>query len=242
MNRLYLITLLILLATEYGFQPRQSAMTAFLGPWRLRRTLYRLALWGTTWLLAGLPTEPRMLGSILAAFLLTELAVLILRARLHRDAASGRAHGAILTHFLPFAMAAAPPLAAAVIHQLAAGHLNAVVASIPMPPLKVLVAFIALWSWATLVTVSVIDRVRPESLPKDEEGAVGAGEVIGVLERLLAFVLILHQAPTAVAIGIAAKSAVRFPEFKDKEFAEYFLVGTLTSIGIGIGAAVLTFL
>jgi len=49
----------------------------------------------------------------------------------------------------------------------------------------------------------------------------------------------LVQAPTAVAIGIAAKSAVRFPEFEDQAFAEYFLVGTLTSIGIGIAAAVL---
>lgn len=242
MIRLYLITLLILLATEYGFQSRQSAMTAFLGPWRLRRTLYRLVLWLVTWLLTGLPTAPWQLATLLAAFLLTELMVVILRGRLRRDAAAGGAHGAIITHFLPIAMAIAPPLAAAVIQRVTIGHLSAFAPFIPLSPLKLLVAFTALWSWATLVTVSVIDRVRPESLPKDEEGAVGAGEVIGVLERLLAFVLILHQAPTAVAIGIAAKSAVRFPEFKDKEFAEYFLVGTLTSIGIGIGAAVLTFL
>ncbi len=242
MIRLYLITLLILLATEYGFQSRQSAMTAFLGPWRIRRTLYRLALWLAAWLLAGPTTATWQLGFLLAAFLLTELAVVVLRARLRRDAAADRSHGSIITHLLPMGLAGAPPFAAIVLQRLAAGHLTAFVPFIPPSPLKILVAFTALWSWGTLVTVSVIDRVRPESLPEDEEGAVGAGEVIGVLERLMAFVLILHHAPTAVAIGIAAKSAVRFPEFRDKQFAEYFLVGTLTSIGIGIGAAVLTFL
>jgi hypothetical protein len=38
----------------------------------------------------------------------------------------------------------------------------------------------------------------------------------------------------AVGFVIAAKAAVRFPQFKKREFAEYFLVGTLCSVGIAV--------
>lgn len=237
MIRLYLIALLALLLTEYGFQARQTALTRFLGAWPLRRTLIRLALWLGAWVLSGRPLALPGLGGFLAAAVLTEVSVWLLRRRLRRDVAAGSGHGRIDTHLLPLLLAL--PAALAAWPLLAPGP---VAGPLPLSALKLTVGFVSLWCWATLVTVSVIDRVRPESLPAEEGGEVGAGEVIGVLERLLAFVLILHQAPTAVAIGIAAKSAVRFPEFKDKQFAEYFLIGTLTSIGIGILAAVLSLL
>lgn len=238
---IYLLTVLILLLTEYGFQSRQAAVSALLGDWPVRRTLLRLALWLGVWLLAGVPRSPVAIGFLALAALLTELAVWLLRARLRRDAAAGAAHGRIATHLLPLAFALPPALVG---WALVLGGLpgpGAIVRALPQAVLRGAVGFVSLWCWGTLLTVSVIDRVRPESLPHDEAGAVGAGEVIGVLERVLAFALILLDAPTAVAIGIAAKSAVRFPEFKDKAFAEYFLVGTLTSIGIGLAAAVLTF-
>jgi hypothetical protein len=48
------------------------------------------------------------------------------------------------------------------------------------------------------------------------------------------FVLVASGTFTAVGFVIAAKAAARFPLFKDKAFAEYFLIGTLTSVGIAL--------
>jgi formate/nitrite transporter FocA (FNT family) len=38
---------------------------------------------------------------------------------------------------------------------------------------------------------------------------------------------------------VAAKSIARFEELKQREFAEYFLVGTLASVLVGIGLVAL---
>ncbi len=81
--------------------------------------------------------------------------------------------------------------------------------------------------------MSVVDLVRPGQLEADL-GQIGAGEVIGILERLATFVLVASGAFTAVGFVIAAKAAARFPMFKEKAFAEYFLIGTLTSVGMAL--------
>jgi len=96
----------------------------------------------------------------------------------------------------------------------------------------------ALWGWATMVTVSVVHLVRPDQV-REEPNRVGAGEVIGVLERLVAFVLVASGALTAVRFVIAARAAARFPLFKEMAFAEYFLIGTLTSVGLALLLGVL---
>ena len=73
-------------------------------------------------------------------------------------------------------------------------------------------------------------------------GAKNAGKYIGVLERLLLTTLIIYW-PTldATAIGLifSAKSVARFPEFKAQNFAEYYLLGTLTSFLIAIASGLL---
>lgn len=61
-----------------------------------------------------------------------------------------------------------------------------------------------------------------------------AGKLIGVVERLLAFVLILAGQYTALGFIIAAKSILRFSA---TEKNEYVLVGTLLSFGIAIATA-----
>jgi hypothetical protein len=57
---------------------------------------------------------------------------------------------------------------------------------------------------------------------------------IGWLERFLILTSLLLQSPATVGLILTAKSIARFPEFKSKRFAEYFLIGTLLSISIGI--------
>ncbi|MGG3800588.1 DUF3307 domain-containing protein [Metabacillus fastidiosus] len=60
------------------------------------------------------------------------------------------------------------------------------------------------------------------------------GVLIGYLERLLVIILIINGAFTSIAFIVAAKSLARFKQMDDKDFAEYFLLGTLSSILLGI--------
>ena len=93
----------------------------------------------------------------------------------------------------------------------------------------------AMLTWGTTVTIGVVRLARPSGAGDPPESAAGpysAAELIGILERLLVFILVYSGAWTAVGLVIAAKSAARFPEFKEKAFAEYFLIGPLTSVGL----------
>jgi hypothetical protein len=64
------------------------------------------------------------------------------------------------------------------------------------------------------------------------------GKVIGYLERGLAYLLVVSDSIGLIGVIIAIKALARFKELEDKEFAEYFLVGTMSSllapIAIGI--------
>jgi hypothetical protein len=61
-----------------------------------------------------------------------------------------------------------------------------------------------------------------------------AGMYIGWLERFLILTSLLLQSPATVGLILTAKAIARYPEFKSKRFAEYFLIGTLLSISIGM--------
>lgn len=68
------------------------------------------------------------------------------------------------------------------------------------------------------------------------------GRVIGYLERFTALTLVLFDQWAALGLIIAAKSIARFPEFtsgEHKDFAEYYLVGTLSSILVAVAAGVI---
>ena len=62
---------------------------------------------------------------------------------------------------------------------------------------------------------------------------------IGWLERFLVLTALLLQSPATVGLILTAKSIVRFPELKSIRFAEYFLIGTLLSLSVGILGAVI---
>ena len=78
---------------------------------------------------------------------------------------------------------------------------------------------------------------------RDEDRTAGAieiarGRAVGALERALALTLVLLGEYPAVAWIIAAKSLARFKQLDDREFAEYFLVGTLSSFLLALLAGV----
>lgn len=56
------------------------------------------------------------------------------------------------------------------------------------------------------------------------------GRVIGNLERVLLLATVAVGSYQAMGFIIAAKGRIGIKEFEDRNFAEYFLVGTLTSV------------
>lgn len=63
------------------------------------------------------------------------------------------------------------------------------------------------------------------------------GRVIGMLERLLIYVMAVVGEYTAIGFVLALKAAIRFPELKNRAFAEYVLIGTLLSTVMAVGVA-----
>ncbi|MCR5808278.1 MAG: DUF3307 domain-containing protein [Clostridiales bacterium] len=66
-----------------------------------------------------------------------------------------------------------------------------------------------------------------------------AGAYIGALERLLAIALMVFRQYGAIALVFTAKSIARFRQLDDREFAEYYIFGTLLSAATAIGVFVL---
>jgi hypothetical protein len=62
-----------------------------------------------------------------------------------------------------------------------------------------------------------------------QEKGVAAGKYIGILERTLILILAATGNISAIGVVFAAKSIARFSELSKKQFAEYYLVGTLLS-------------
>lgn len=96
---------------------------------------------------------------------------------------------------------------------------------------------------ANWVVRLVLRLVRVET-PKDTNRA---GRWIGILERLLVYVLVISGQAAAAGIVVAAKSILRFPEISSepKQIApEYVLVGSLASwlLAFAAGAAVFSWM
>src|SRR5262249_54450632 len=90
-------------------------------------------------------------------------------------------------------------------------------------------------------------KLRLKSSPLPDEptelrALVGAGMLIGWLERAIVFSFVMAGQSTAAMLALTAKSVARFPALSRNEegFAEYFLVGTLTSLVMALGPALAT--
>jgi len=63
------------------------------------------------------------------------------------------------------------------------------------------------------------------------------GATIGMLERVLVVVFVLTGTDVAIGFVVAAKTLARFKLLDDRAFAEYYLLGTLASVGVAIVSA-----
>jgi hypothetical protein len=70
-------------------------------------------------------------------------------------------------------------------------------------------------------------KTPPES---GEKISLRAGRVIGVLERLLIFVGLVASSWEILAGVVALKTVARYSDLDKQDKAEYFLIGSLTSI------------
>lgn len=66
-----------------------------------------------------------------------------------------------------------------------------------------------------------------------------AGEWIGILERIITLSFVLTDSYTAIAFALTAKSIARFKELENKDFAEYYLLGTSTSVATALLAGII---
>ena len=84
---------------------------------------------------------------------------------------------------------------------------------------------------------------RHDAVPLTIEPDLKGGRLIGPLERVFVFAMMLAAAHTLVAAVLAAKGIVRFPEISRDDGsggrAEYFLVGSMVSWGLALAGAVL---
>jgi hypothetical protein len=65
------------------------------------------------------------------------------------------------------------------------------------------------------------------------------GRIIGAVERLIMAEMVAGGAFSALTFLIGAKGLVRSKKFEDPDFAEYFLIGTLSSAALAIACGLL---
>lgn len=68
----------------------------------------------------------------------------------------------------------------------------------------------------------------------NEEDNNSAGMFIGILERILIVLFVIFNAYQGLIVLGALKTLARFKQFDAKSFAEYYLIGTLLSIILGL--------
>lgn len=76
-----------------------------------------------------------------------------------------------------------------------------------------------------------------KSAPGTRPGLPAAGRLIGYVERTLVLSMILAGLSEAIGFILAIKALARFPEIREDgkgQFAEYFLLGSLTSVGLAL--------
>ncbi|MFA9377873.1 MAG: hypothetical protein ACERKZ_14125 [Lachnotalea sp.] len=76
---------------------------------------------------------------------------------------------------------------------------------------------------------------KPENKDEDNRKANNAGRFIGTLERIIILIFLSIGQYSAIGLVLTAKSIARYDRIsKEKDFAEYYLLGTLISTVIVI--------
>lgn len=87
--------------------------------------------------------------------------------------------------------------------------------------------------WSIEQQVSSAAAIPLVSVETDSK-EINRGRLIGNLERILLTLLAMVGSYPAIAFIITAKGLVRAKEFEKRDYAEYFLIGTLVSAGLAL--------
>ena len=82
-------------------------------------------------------------------------------------------------------------------------------------------------------SIEILKKFKKQ-IKENDKGLADAGKVIGYLERILIVFSVVIGEYSLIGFMITAKSIVRFEEFKDRKFAEYYLIGTFVSISFAM--------
>lgn len=97
---------------------------------------------------------------------------------------------------------------------------------------------------ASFIIRTIISKWQPASITNITGGSlVNAGQLIGMIERLMVMTFILLGKWEGVGFMLAAKSVFRFgdlKEAKDMKLTEYVLIGTFLSFGLAIITGLIT--
>lgn len=95
---------------------------------------------------------------------------------------------------------------------------------------------------ANIIIQKMLVPHKPEAKQMVEKNDSNIGRMIGTIERVIMFMLIYMKQYSVIGLVLTAKSIARYDKIsRDEQFAEYYLLGTLISVGIVILCATLLF-
>ena len=98
---------------------------------------------------------------------------------------------------------------------------------------KIIILYISVFSIifepASLFIRKLFTSISPKIYPKANLEELKAGNIIGKLERIIIAILLLNNQFGVIGFVLTAKSIARFKQMENRDFAEKYLIGTLTS-------------
>jgi len=92
------------------------------------------------------------------------------------------------------------------------------------------------------ISIKVILKKYQPSKKEEVSGINNAGSLIGIMERIFILLMLSVSQYSAIGFVLTAKSIARYNKIiEDSEFSEYYLLGTLMSAILVIGAYFLVF-
>ena len=78
--------------------------------------------------------------------------------------------------------------------------------------------------------MNILQPYKPIDKEKNSDNTKKVGRMIGTIERIIMLFFLLIRQYSSVGLVLTAKSIARYNKIsEDKEFAEYYLLGTLLS-------------